>query len=89
MKKAMKEMLQEFIERDFSAYEMKEVLGAIEDVEQGYRLLKIHRKYEFTEMVINDKQDIDHDKSDLGKVLQSYSLDYSVDDLVNNGGVEV
>ena len=89
MKQAMKEMLQEFIERDFSAYEMQQVIGAITDVEQDYKLLAIHRKHGDWQMTINDKHSIYNDTIDLGTLLESYSLDYSVDDLVDDGGVEL
>ena len=89
MKQAMKEMLQEFIERDFTAREMCAILEAIEDVEQGYRLLKIYRKRDELEMAIRVKGDIHLDTLDLDTLLQSYSLDYSVDDLVDDGGVEL
>lgn len=43
MKQAMKEMLQKFIERDFSAYEMNEIIDAITNVEEGYKLIRLHR----------------------------------------------
>ena len=89
MKKAMKEMLQEFIERDLTAREMCAILEAIEDVEQDYRVLEIHRKRDDLEMVIRDKRDIHLDTFYLDTLLQSYSLDYTVDDLVDNGGVEL
>ena len=89
MKQAMKEMLQEFIERDFSAYEMQMVIGAITDVEQDYKMIAYHRKRDDVEMVLRDKYDLQNDMDDLRDQLDNLGLTYDVKDLVDDGGVEV
>ena len=89
MKQAMKEMLQEFIERDFSAYEMQMVIGAITDVEQDYKMIAIHRKRDELEMVLKDKIDLKNDIIDLRLRLCELALTYDVKDLVDDGGVEL
>ena len=89
MKQAMKEMLQEFIERDFSAYEMQMVIGAITDVEQDYKMIAFHRKRDELEMVLENKYDLQNDIRDLRDELDNLGLTYDVKDLVDDGGVEV
>ena len=89
MKQAMKEMLQEFIERDFSAYEMQMVIGAITEVEQDYKMIVVHRKRDELEMVLKDKQELENDILDLRDQLDELGLTYDVKDLVDDGGVEV
>lgn len=89
MKQAMKEMLQEFIERDFSAYEMSMVIGAITDVEQDYKMIAFHRKRDDVEMVLRDKYELQNDMDDLREQLDNLGLTYDVKDLVDDGGVEV
>ena len=89
MKQAMKDLLQEFIERDFSAYEMQMVIGAITDVEQDYKMIAFHRKRDELEMVLKDKQELENDILDLREQLDNLGLTYDVKDLVDDGGVEV
>ena len=89
MKQAMKEMLQEFIERDFTAYEMQMVIGAITDVEQDYKMIAFHRKHDDVEMVLENKYDLQHDMDDLREQLDNLGLTYKAEDLVDDGGVEV
>lgn len=89
MKQAMKEMLQEFIERDFSAYEMSMVIGAITEVEQDYKTIVIHRKRDDVEMVLRDKYELQNDMRDLREQLDNLGLTYDVKDLVDDRGVEV
>lgn len=89
MKQAMKEMLQEFIERDFSAYEMQMVIGAITEVEQDYKMIAVHRKRDELEMVLRDKDELQNDMLDLRDQLDNLGLTYDVKDLVDDGGVEV
>ena len=89
MKQAMKEMLQEFIERDFTAYEMLTVIGAITEVEQDYKMIALHRKRDELEMVLKDKYDLENDILDLRLQLYELGLTYDVKDLVEDGGVEV
>lgn len=89
MKQAMKEMLQEFIERDFSAYEMQMVIGAITDVEQDYKMIAFHRKHDDVEMVLQIKYDLQNDMDDLREQLDNLGLTYKAEDLVDDGGVEV
>ena len=89
MKQAMKEMLQEFIERDFSAYEMQMVIGAITEVEQDYKMIAVHRKRDDLEMVLKDKYELQNDMLDLRDQLDNLGLTYEVKDLVDDGGVEV
>lgn len=89
MKQAMKEMLQEFIERDFSAYEMQMVIGAITEVEQDYKMIAVHRKRDELEMVLKDKYELKNDILDLRDQLDELGLTYDVKDLVEDGGVEV
>lgn len=89
MKQAMKEMLQEFIERDFSAYEMSMVIDAITEVEQDYKTIVIHRKRDDVEMVLRDKIELQNDMHDLRDQLDELGLTYEVKDLVDDGGVEV
>ena len=89
MKQAMKEMLQEFIERDFSAYEMSMVIGAITDVEQDYKMIAFHRKHDDVEMVLQNKYDLQHDMDDLREQLDNLGMTYEAEDLVDDGGVEV
>ena len=89
MKQAMKDLLQEFIERDFSAYEMQMVIGAITDVEQDYKMIAFHRKRDELEMVLKDKIDLKNDIIDLRLRLCELGLTYAVKDLVDDGGVEV
>lgn len=89
MKQEMKKMLQEFIERDFTAYEMSMVIGAITEVEQDYKKIVIHRKRDDVEMVLKDKYDLENDILDLRLQLYELGLTYDVEDLVEDGGVEV
>ena len=89
MKQAMKEMLQEFIERDFTAYEMSVIIGAIVDVEQDYKSLAIHRKRDDLDMVIKDRRDIEFDLKELRDRLDEVGMEYGCGDLVDNGGVEL
>ena len=89
MKQAMKDLLQEFIERDFSAYEMQMVIGAITDVEQDYKMIAFHRKRDELEMVLENKYDLQNDIRDLREELDNLGLTYDVKDLVDDGGVEV
>lgn len=89
MKQAMKNLLQEFIERDFPAYEMLTVIGAITDVEQDYKKIVIHRKRDDVEMVLKDKYDLENHILDLRLQLYELGLTYEVKDLVDDGGVEV
>ena len=89
MKQAMKEMLQEFIERDFSAYEMQMVIGAITDVEQDYKIIASYRKRDDVEMVVHYKYELQMDMFDLREQLDNLGLTYDVKDLVDDGGVEV
>ena len=89
MKQAMKDLLQEFIERDFSAYEMQMVIGAITDVEQDYKMIAVHRKRDELEMVLENKYDLQHDMDDLREQLDNLGLTYDVKDLVDDGGVEL
>ena len=89
MKQAMKDLLQEFIERDFSAYEMQMVIGAITDVEQDYKMIAFHRKRDELEIVLKDKIDLKNDIIDLKLQLCELGLTYGVKDLVDDGGVEV
>ena len=89
MKQAMKDLLQEFIERDFSAYEMQMVIGPITDVEQDYKMIAFHRKRDELEMVLKDKQELEYDILDLREQLDELGLTYDVKDLVDDGGVEV
>lgn len=89
MKQAMKDLLQEFIERDFSAYEMQMVIGAITDVEQDYKIIAFHRKHDDVEMVLKDKYELQNDMLDLRDQLDNLGLTYDVKDLVDDRGVEV
>ena len=89
MKQAMKEMLQEFIERDFSAYEMSMVIDAITEVEQDYKMIAVHRKRDDVEMVLKDKYELQNDIRDLREELDNLGLTYDVKDLVDDRGVEV
>ena len=89
MKQAMKDLLQEFIERDFSAYEMSMVIGAITEVEQDYKMIAHHRKRDDVEMVLRDKYELQNDMDDLREQLDNLGLTYDVNDLVDDGGVEV
>ena len=89
MKQAMKEMLQEFIERDFSAYEMSMVIGAITDVEQDYKMIAFHRKHDDVERVLKDKYELQYDMHDLRDQLDNLGLTYKAEDLVDDGGVEL
>lgn len=85
----MKEMLQKFIERDFSAYEMNEIIDAITNVEEGYKLIRLHRNRGDYDMVMYDKRDLRIDLKELRSKLESYGLTYSIEELVDNGGVEL
>ena len=89
MKQAMKEMLQEFIERDFTAYEIEIVISAISVVVQDYKMIAVHRKRDDLEMVLKDKYDLENDIRDLREELDNLGLTYDVKDLVDDGGVEV
>lgn len=89
MKQAMKEMLQEFIERDFTAGEMTTIIGAVHDVEQDYKLLAIYRRRDDVERAIKMKVEIHEDMQYLRDRLDDVSLSYECDDLVDNGGVEL
>lgn len=89
MKQAMKEMLQEFIERDFTAYEMQIFIGAIVDVEQDFKSLAIHRKRDDLDMVLQDKREIEYDLKELRDRLDEVGMTYKCMDLVDNGGVEL
>ena len=85
----MKEMLQEFIERDFTAYEMQIFIGAIVDVEQDFKSLAIHRKRDDLDMVLQDKREIEYDLKELRDRLDEVGMTYKCMDLVDNGGVEL
>lgn len=89
MKQAMKEMLQEFIERDFTAYEMQIFIGAIVDVEQDFKSLAIHRKRDDLDMVLKDKREIEYDLKELRDRLDEVGMTYKCMDLVDDGGVEL
>lgn len=89
MKQAMKEMLQEFIERDFSAYEMSMVIDFITEVEQDYKIIASYRKRDDVEMVLHYKYELQMDIFDLRDQLDNLGLTYDVKDLVDDGGVEV
>ena len=89
MKKAMKEMLQEFIERDFTAYEMHIFIGTIVDLEQDFKSLAIHRKRDDLDMVLQDKRMIEYDLKELRDRLDEVGMTYNCMDLVDNGGVEL
>ena len=89
MKQAMKDLLQKFIERDFSAYEMQMVIGAITDVEQDYKMIAFHRKHDDVEMVLKDKYELQNDMDDLREQLDNLGLTYDVKDLVDDRSVEV
>lgn len=89
MKQAMKEMLQEFIERDFTAYEMSMVIGAITDVEQDYKMIALYRKHDNVEMVLKYKYELRNDMLDLRDQLDNLGLTYKAKDLVDDGGVEL
>ena len=89
MKQAMKEMLQEFIERDFTAYEMSIFIDAIVDVEQDFKSLAIHRKRDDLDMVLQDKREIEYDLKELRDRLDEVGMTYKCMDLVDNGGVEL
>lgn len=89
MKQAMKEMLQEFIERDFSAYEMSMVIDAITEVEQEYKMIALYRKHDDVEMVLKHKYELQNDMLDLRDQLDNLGLIYKAKDLVDNRGVEV
>ena len=85
----MKEMLQEFIERDFSAYEMRQVIGAINDVEQDYKMIALHRKHDDVEMVLRYKSELQVDMLKLRDQLWEKGMSYKAKDLVDDGGVEL
>lgn len=89
MKQAMKELLQEFIERDFSAYEMEMVISAITDVEQDYKIIAAYRKRGDVEMVLHYKYELQMDMYELRDQLDNLGLTYKAEDLVDDGGVEV
>lgn len=89
MKQAMKEMLQQFIERDFSAYEMNEIIDAITNVEEGYKLIRLYRNRRDFNMEMYAKRDLRIDLKELRSQLENYGLTYSIEDLVDDGGVEV
>ena len=85
----MKDLLQEFIERDFTAYEMEIVISAISVVVQDYKMISVHRKRDDLEMVLKYKYDLQNDIRDLREELDNLGLTYDVKDLVEDGGVEV
>lgn len=85
----MKEMLQELIERDFTAYKMQKVIDAIANVEMSYKLIRLHRNRGDLDMIQYDKRDLRIDMEDLRKKLETYSLKYSIEDLIDDGGVEL
>lgn len=85
----MKEMLQEFIERDFTAREMYEILRDIATVEDNYKLIKLYRNNGSLDMVYYVKRDLRDDLEELQSNLESVGLEYSTDDLVDDGGVEL
>lgn len=89
MKQAMKEMLQEFIERDFLAYEMEIVISAISVVVQDYKMIAFYRKHDDVEMVLKYKNELQNDIRDLREELDNLGLTYDVKELVDDGGVEV
>ena len=89
MKQAMKDLLQELIERDFTANEMQMVIGAIAVVVQDYKMISVHRKRDDLEMVLKYKYDLQNDIRDLREELDNLGLTYDVKDLVDDGGVEV
>lgn len=89
MKQAMKEMLKEFIERDFSAYEIEIVISAISVVVQDYKIIASYRKRDDVEMVVHYKYELQMDIFNLREELDNLGLEYDVKDLVDDGGVEV
>lgn len=85
----MKEMLREFIERDFTVYEMEMVISVISLVMRDYEMIALHRKRGDVEMVQQIKYDLQYDIRNLRDDLDYFGLTYDVKDLVDDGGVEV
>lgn len=84
MTQKMKELLNEFAERDFSTYRMLEVLNALHEIELDMRILKIHRERGESNYASVDKTNMEIHVYELQEFLKGYALDYEANDLLDS-----
>lgn len=82
MKIDLQRMLNEFIERDFSLGEMLEVIESLHDIEEDRRIRDIYRRREMWDDVVRLSDDEDSDRMCAFNILNNYSLDYEIDELI-------
>lgn len=82
MKPYLVKMLKEFIERDFSLGEMLEVIESLHDIEEDRRIRDIYRRREMWDDVVRLSDYEDSDRMYAFNILQKYSLDYEIDELL-------
>ena len=82
MKIELQHLLNEFIERDFTIYEMHKVLDALLDLHEELRLRELYRKRQDFNMIKYTDRDIKIAKKEAKKILDEYSLEYELDELI-------
>ena len=81
MKYELQLLLNEFIERDFTIYEMHKVLDALLDLHEEMRLRELHRKRQDYDMIIKDNREIEIVKKEAQDILDGYYLEYKAEEL--------
>lgn len=82
MKTKLKKMLNEFIDRDFTAGEMIEVLDALNDIEEDIRIRNIYRKRGMLDDVVRMIEKEDRAVIYAYNILRKYNLEYEIDELI-------
>lgn len=82
MKKELKRLLQEFIERDFEVREMMNVLEEIEDVQLENKMINIYIKRDDPVMVAHHMRELAVATKEAREVMASYGMDYDFNELV-------
>lgn len=83
MNQKMKELLHEFVERDFSIRKMLDVLDALHEIELDMRILTIHREWKKFELEFSDKSNLKMNVYELEGVLKRYALEYDAKELLD------
>ena len=79
MKIELQQMINEFIEGDFSLDDMTRVLSTLQAAQCAKRQTANAERYDLREMYANDEQQI---RRAATEVLRRYELDYELDDLI-------
>lgn len=80
----MKELLNEFAERETCTKIMLQVLETIDDIEMDLRVIRIYRKREEFSYVLAHKKELKQDFIELQKVLKAFALDYEAKELLDS-----